>query len=99
MIVGLKKVSNITDQSSTLTFNFMKSDNGKSMILSVKNPLPSPVKCHIDMVDYQGRLHDTSSCPVLGGLSIYESWPHPIPEIRITDFHFASEKEKTVCVY
>jgi len=98
MIVGLKKVSNITNPSSTLTFNFMKGDNGKSMTLSVKNPLASSLKYHIDMVDYKGRLYNTSSCPVLAGLSGYEYWPHLIPEIRITNFHFASEMEN-VCIY
>ncbi len=93
MIVGTKKVNNIIDPNRTMTFNFMKADNGKSMMLSVKNPLTSSVKYHIDMVDYRGRLHNTSSCPVMAGLSVFESWPHPIPEIRITNFHFTSEEK------
>ena len=99
MILGIKRVSNIIDPNSTMIFNFMKGDSGNNMTLSVKNPLSNSVKYHIDMVDYQGRLHKTSSCPVLAGLSVYEFWPHPIPEIRITNFHFTSEEEKAVCIY
>ena len=99
MIVGIKKVTKIIDPQSTMTFNFMKDDNRKSMMLSVKNPLGRPVKYHIDMVDYRGGLHNTSSCPVMAGLSVFESWPHPIPELRITNFHFAAEQEETVCIY
>ena len=98
-IVGIKKVSNVIDPNTTMTFAFMNYDNGKSMTLSAKNPLTSSVKYHIDMVDHRGGLHNTSSCPVLAGKSVFEIWPHPIPEIRITNFHFTSEEEKPVCIY
>lgn len=99
VIVGIKKVTNITDPKKTMTFNFMKDNDRKSMMLSVKNPLTSTVKYHIDMVDYRGGLHQTSSCPVMAGLSVFESWPHPIPEIRVTNFHFAAGRENEVCIY
>jgi len=99
MIVGIQKVRNVIDPKSTMNFKFMKDESRKIMTLSVENPLTSPVKYHIDMVDYRGGLHNTSSCPVLAGKSVFEIWSHPIPEIRITNFHFASEAEETICIY
>ena len=99
MIVGIKKVRNVIDPNNTMNFKFMKDENRKIMTLSVENSLTSPVKYHIDMVDYRGGLHNTSSCPVLAGKSVFEIWPHPIPEIRVTNFHFASEEEETICIY
>ena len=99
VIVGMQKVGNIIDPKSTMKFKFVRDDSRKLMTLSVENPLSRPVKYHIDMVDYQGGLHNTSSCPVIAGGSAYETWPHPIPELRITNLHFASEEEKGVCIY
>ena len=99
VIVGIQKVSNIIDPKSTMNFQFVRDDNRKLMTLTVENPFATPVKYHIDLVDYQGKLHHTSSCPVLAGGSVYETWPHPIPELRITNFHFASGEEQTVCIY
>lgn len=98
-IVGAKKVNANTNPNTTLTFNFMKGDGGKSMMLSVKNPLANSIKYHIDMVDYKGKLHNTSSCPVMAGLSVFESWPHPIPEIRVSNIHIAADNEKVLCIY
>jgi hypothetical protein len=100
MIVAIKKVANIVHPQSTMTFNLMKDESMKSMVLSVKNPLSRPVKYHIDIVDYRDGLHNTSSCPVRAGLSVFEGWPHPIPELRITNFHFLSaQEERTGCIY
>src|SRR5215467_1000986 len=98
-VVDVRKVASITNPPNTLTFNFMKMDDGKSMMLWVENPLARSVKYHIDMVDHRGTLYNTSSCPVQAGLRVFESWPHPISEIRITNFHFASKTEDQVCVY
>ena len=98
-IVSIRNVHTLSNPGSTLTFKFSKMDGGKGMMLSVKNPLDNAIKYHIDMVDFKGGLHHTSSCPNMAGLSVFESWPHPIPEIRITNFHFAASNEGSVCIY
>ena len=98
-IVDARIVDAITDPESTLILKLIEMDDGKGMILSVENPLTVAIKYHINMVDYQGKLHATSSCPVGAGLSVYEAWPHFIPELRFTNIHVASEEEKTRCIY
>lgn len=95
--ITLVKVEKITNPSTTLTFSFTQSDSG--MMLSVKNPLNKTVKYHLDMIDYKGKPHNTSSCPVMAGLSVFESWPHPIPEIRVSNTHIASKNEEGLCIY
>lgn len=96
-ITGIKQVSEIRHPDITMTFNFTKADFG--MMLSVKNPASVAVKYHIDMLDYDGKLHKTSSCPVPAGLSVFESWPHPIPEIRVKDFRALPSGATVGCVY
>ena len=91
------QVMELSNTDSTMTFNFMKTDIG--MMLSVKNPTSKNIKYHINMIDYKGKLHKTSSCPVPAGLSVYENWSHPIPEIIITNFHILSNDSSMSCEY
>jgi hypothetical protein len=72
-------------------------DGNTSMMLSVKNPFGSFVKYNIDMVDAKGNLHHTSSRPVLTRGAVFESWPHPIQELRITNFRFLKPEDAIVC--
>jgi hypothetical protein len=97
--VTLMKVSKVANPNTTLTFNFEKADGG--MMLSVENPLNVSLKYHIDLVDNKGKLHKTSSCPVMAGIRALESWPYLISEIRITNAHVISirENEEILCVY
>jgi len=97
--VGIKKVDTVSDPSVTLTFRFLQGNGGKNMLLSVTNPLSHSVKYHLDMVDFSGILHKTSSCPVMAGRSVGEYWPHSIPEIRISNFHLATTEEEKICIY
>jgi hypothetical protein len=99
--VSLKRVDSVSDPSTTMTFRFYSTDGGKSMTLNVKNPFDRFVKYHIDMVDLKGHPHHTSSCPVLSRLEVFEFWPHPIPELRITNFRFLEPDadEANVCIY
>lgn len=91
------KVSEIKKPDITLTFNLTKTNSG--MMLSVKNPFEKTIKYHLNMIDYKGKAHNTSSCPVRAGLSVFESWPHPIPEILVSNTHVASKGEEGLCVY
>jgi len=98
--VDLRRVDSVSDQNITMTFRLFSTDGGKSMTLNVKNPFDSFVKYNIDMVDSKGLLHHTSSCPVLSRREVYEFWPHPIPELRISNFRFLEPGEKQgLCIY
>jgi len=98
---SLKRVDSVSDPNITMTFRFFSRDGGKSMTLNVKNPFGRFVKYHIDMVDLKGNLHHTSSCPVLSRREVFEFWPHPIPELRITNFRFLEPDadEENACIY
>src|SRR5215831_650563 len=95
--VNLKRVDSVSNPNITMTFRFYSTDAGKSMTLNVKNPFDRFVKYHIDMVDIRGNLHHTSSCAV--NREAFEMWPHPIPELRISNFRFLEPDEKTGCIY
>lgn len=97
--VSLQRVESTVDPNITLTLNFTKLEGGNGMVLSVKNPFDSSIKYNLDMVDFKGDLHQTSSCPVLPKLSVFETWPHPIPELRISNIHFMAESDSHVCIY
>jgi hypothetical protein len=99
VLVGIRKVEAVADPSVTLTFKLLRGPDGRSMLLTVQNPLPYSVKYHLDLVDPRGNLHQTSSCPVMGGGRIGEHWPYPIPQIRISNFHLATADEEKVCIY
>ncbi len=95
--IELTKMDEIKNPRITLTFDLSEMDNG--MMLSVKNPLDISIKYHLNMIDYKGKAHNTSSCPVLAGLSVFEMWPHSIPEIRISNIHVALKEEEGTCIY
>ncbi len=95
--VELTKVDEIKNPEVTITFNLTEMKSG--MMLSVKNPLDKTIKYHLNMIDYKGKSHNTSSCPVRAGLSVFESWPHSIPEILVSNTHVASKDEEGLCVY
>lgn len=95
--ITLVKVLEIVDPARTITFSFTQSERGT--MLAVRNPLGVTIKYHLNMIDFQGKPHRTSSCPVRAGLSVFESWPHPIPEIRVSNAHVASRTEEGLCIY
>jgi hypothetical protein len=95
--ITLTKVESISNPAITLSFDLSAMDDG--MMLSVKNPLDKPIKYHLNMIDRSGKPHQTSSCPVHAGISVFEMWPHPIPEIRVSNAHVASKSEEGLCIY
>jgi hypothetical protein len=97
--VSLKRVESVSNPNITLTFKLSSMDGGKSMMLSVKNPFASNVKYNIDMVDFKGNLHHTSSCPAIARGGAFEDWPHPIPELRVSNFRFLEAPENMHCTY
>lgn len=101
-LVNLREVPEIKHPEKTITLSFTQSGPGLGMILSLKNPFDDvALKFNMDMVDFEGNPHRTSSCPALANASIYESWPHVIPELIISNPVAipASEMTSVSCVY
>ena len=96
-IAEVTQVESILNPEKTVTFEFSESEYGT--MLSVQNPFEQPIKYHINMVDYSGNFHQTSSCPVMAGGGAFESWPHPIPQLVVSNFHFLGEDQGFSCSY
>lgn len=56
------------------------------MMLTVASHLPSTVKYDATMTAPDDRVVYTSSCPIDAGLSNFESWPHPIKFLELSNF-------------
>lgn len=97
-IGSFKQVSTIVNPGRTFIFQFEQQKNS-DMILSVKNPFGVTVKYNIDLIDFQGNLHETSSCPVRPNGRMFEHWPYPIPEIQVTNFRVIEAGDSVGCVY
>jgi hypothetical protein len=98
-LTSLKQVESIDDPKKTLIFEFTQGDKDLGMMLAVKNPFQRLLKVHINMIDFSHKPHQTSSCPVVPGGSGFESWPHPIPELVISDLRFLEDGSEIACVY
>lgn len=99
MVTKLTQVSEIVNAEKTIVFDFKQMDGKVDMMLSIKNPFEKFIKFNLDMVDFAGQPHQTSSCPVLAGGLAFEAWPHPIPEIIVTNVMFLNDGEPLVCKY
>jgi len=95
-IENVARVPKNVNPNQTIVFKFEKSDMG--MMLSVKNPFPVPIKYHINMIDAKGNPHQTSSCPAIAKGGAFENWPHPIPQLSISNIHVI-EGGNFNCVY
>ena len=80
-----RQVSEISNPESTLIFYFTESESG--MLLDVTNLTSNNIRYNIEMVGFNGKLHKTCSWVSLPGLTTSQRWPHPIPELKITNFH------------
>lgn len=99
LLGNFKLVNEIKNPNKTIQFSFTQMDSSVGMMLSVKNPFSSSIKYHLNMIDFSGKLHQTSSCPVKAKISVFESWPHPIPELILTDMRFLKDSDEMTCIY
>jgi hypothetical protein len=99
LLANFKLVSEITHPDKTIHLYFKQMESSLGMMLYVKNPFAKSIKYHINMIDFSGKPHRTSSCPITENLSVYESWPHPIPELSLTNMHFMDVDDETICIY
>jgi hypothetical protein len=96
---NFKQVAEIQNPEKTIRFSFTQMGSGVGMMLSVDNPFAFNIKYHLNMIDFSGKPHQTSSCPVRANISVYESWPHPIPELMLTNMHIQKDSDSMSCVY
>jgi hypothetical protein len=97
--VNLKQVDEIFSPEKTFTFDFQQMEDEVNMTLSVKNPFSKLIKFHLDMIDFAGEAHQTSSCPVIAGGGVFEMWPHAIPELVVSNLRSLEDTEKMTCIY
>jgi len=95
----LKQVETPLNPSKTITLEFRQVEDKIDMMLSVNNPFDKSMKFHIDMIDFEGKPHQTSSCPVMAGKLLFEHWPHVIPEIIISNIRAVDLSDSLTCVY
>ncbi|WKD48945.1 hypothetical protein [Microbulbifer spongiae] len=101
-LVNLKEVPKVVSPEKTITIKFSQMDEKAMMMLSLSNPFEDVIlKFNMEMMDFSGNPHQTSSCPVMPGGSIYESWPHAIPELIIKNpvAKPKDEMESLACIY
>ena len=101
-LTNILEVSENKNPHKTITIKMSQMDGGVGMMLSLSNPFKNvALKFNMEMIDFAGKPHQTSSCPVMPNASIFESWPHPIPELVIKNPTVipVSEMESMACVY
>jgi len=74
--------------SNAVEVSFAEIDGG--MMLTLENHLPGDVKYDASMKAPDDRLVYTSSCPVGAGLSAFETWPHPIKALELSNFRYST---------
>lgn len=90
-----KVVERPVNPDRTLTFVFEQEEDGVGMQLDVRNPFPRAVKYDAAMMllddPQDGRLHPTSSCPVMPRIAALELWPDAIFQLVLKDFRFTTD--------
>lgn len=92
-LVQAKPISDAT--AALMELKFSATDSG--MILTVMNPLSQDIKYDAVMKAPDDKLVYTSSCPVRAGLSTFESWPHAIKFLALSNFRLLKEGDDTAC--
>ena len=90
----LVSVSKVDDEGN-VTFNLSRMSAG--MMLSATNKLDHIVKYDIYLIDDTGKKHYTSSCPMMAGAGVFESWPHNIPKLSIENFRIIPDSGELTC--
>ena len=101
-IVNLKHVKTNLNPARTFVLEFDQSGinvlkGSPGMFLSLKNPFGVPIKFNMEIVDFRGGLHQTSSCPVFPGIISKEMWPHSIPQLNISNPRVLAESGPFIC--
>jgi hypothetical protein len=82
-------------EPGTIALKFSAIDSG--MMLTITNNLAGMVKYDATMKGPDGRVVYTSSCPIDAALTNFESWPHPIKYLELTNFRILPEGSDRRC--
>ena len=88
-IVNAQPVPAGGSRSDVVEVSFKQIDSGT--MLTIANNLPKMVKYDATMKAPDDRMVYTNSCPVDAGLSNFESWPHPVKFLELSNFRFQDE--------
>ena len=88
---NLRTVESTDNSTNTLKMSFaQESDAG--MILFINNSSKRYIKYDLEMMLIDSEdIYKTSSCPLMPEISNYESWPHPIFQLVMSNFHWVDE--------
>ena len=76
-----------TEAKNTLSFRLSQDPSSADSLLVVNSTFEHALKFDLGMMlPDNERILKTSSCPVMGGKSLYERWPHPIFQIVAARF-------------
>ena len=101
-LTNLREVQENKNPEKTIVIEMSQMEGSIDMMLSLSNPFEGvALKFNMDMIDFRGEPHQTSSCPVMPKASIFEAWPHPIPELIIKNPKVIpmSEMQFMECIY
>jgi hypothetical protein len=93
-IITMKVVKDVIAKNRTITLSFEQQtlNNGsKQMLLVVNNPFDKQLKYQAMMYTPAGQQWTpTSIIPILPKINSYESWPHPIITLVLTDWQLTN---------
>lgn len=75
----------------------LTNSNGRTVMLSVKSHVGNHLKYDAYMKLRDGRLLYTSSCPLMGGLGVFETWSDPIESLELRNFRFLESTATMHC--
>jgi len=82
-----RAIAKATGAKNTLSFRFAQDSGSADSLLVVNSTFEHALKFDLGiMLPGSERVLKTSSCPVVGGSSGYEHWPHPVFQIVVARF-------------
>ena len=85
-------VVSAADPADLLYLRFGRESHG--VFLKIQNPLSAPLKYQARMrLPGESDLRTTTSCPIRPGGSVFESWPHDIDELVLSDFRLLPDSD------
>lgn len=104
-LVNLRVVPAMVHPEKTLILGLQQNggNGGEGMMFSIQQPFDRPLKYRAQVMDFDspGAFKQTSTCPVIAKGGGYETWPEPITQMMVGEFHFvdASSPDAGACSY
>lgn len=98
-IVDIHTVTEKSSESPLITFKFWQ-EEVNMMMLKVTNNSEYDIKYHLAMMPLtEESLFKTSSCPVMAGKVLFETWPHQIYQLLIPEIFTIEIGDEVTCKY